>query len=389
MILILCLTLRLQEETVVSAFSPSRWSAINNNCRENQRQTYISNSRHQRFTTLCNSKSSGVQEEDSSDTTAADTAVEFTAGYSITPVLVSIDDDDCLIEPNNSNNNKLEGGNRNQCNRVNSATLQFNNKLNRLAKKWDANTAPKVEAMLLEAVDNYQQFQAARQEDSNEEEELEEIITPNTVSFTNAITAWARCTRKDAAKRAQALLQQMHTLYKTQGWYFVKPNKVSYNSVITAWARSRERGSAKKAEDLLHEMYEYYNQELEEGSGDEDDLKPDSRSWNAVINAVARSRDEKCADRAKHLLDNMGRLYNEGDTDLKPDALTFGAIINAYANSFEEGASDKAAQLLMHMESLCQMGFENAKPTTFVCKLILCFVLSRCFSGVYCTHCTN
>jgi len=190
------------------------------------------------------------------------------------------------------------------------------------------------------------------------------MIIPNTVSFTNAITSWARCTRKDAAKRAHALLDQMHSLYKEKGWTHVKPNRISYNSVITAWARSRERESAHRAEDLLRSMYEFYDREG--GGDDNNDLKPDSRSWNAVINAVARSRDKDCANRAKFLLDEMGRLYNEGDDDLLPDALTFGAIINAYANSFEEGSSDKAAQLLMHMESLNQVGFDNAKPTTFV-----------------------
>lgn len=108
-------------------------------------------------------------------------------------------------------------------------------------------------------------------------------------------------------------------------------------------------------------MYDFYNAE-----GGQDDLKPDGRSFNTVINAVARSRDPGCADRAKHLLDEMGRLFDEGNEDLLPDALTFGAIINAYANSFEEGASDMAAQLLQHMESLSQFGFDKARPTTFV-----------------------
>lgn len=239
--------------------------------------------------------------------------------------------------------------------KVNSATLQFNNKLSRMAKNYDKVTAQKVESLLLEAVKNYQEY--------NEQTTIkDQIIKPNTVSFTNAITAWSRCTRKNSAKRAQALLDQMHTLYKVEGWIHVRPNKITYNSVITAWARSREKGSALKTEELLRDMYKFYN---EEGLGEED-LKPDARSWNAVINAVARSRDKDCADRAKFLLDEMGRLYNEGDDDLLPDALTFGAIINAYANSFQVGACDQASQLLLHMESLYQMGFDKAKPTTFV-----------------------
>lgn len=262
---------------------------------------------------------------------------------------------------------------------VNSATLRFNNRLNQLAKNWDDATAPKAEALLLDALEKYQQYLVENEEETEKEQsssastkKSSNIIIPNTISFTNVITAWARCTRKDSAKRAQSLLDQMLSLYtqrnstdegsRNNNWEHVKPNKISYNSVITAWARSNERGSARKAEDLLRNMYEFYNNE----SGLDISCKPDSRSFNAVINAVARSRDKNCADRAKFLLDEMGRLYDEGDTDLLPDALTFGAIINAYANSLEAGSSDKAAQLLMHMESLYQLGFENAKPTTFV-----------------------
>ena len=153
----------------------------------------------------------------------------------------------------------------------------------------------------------------------------------------------------------------------------MRPNRVTYNSVITAWARSGEKGGALAAERLLEEMYEEYYDNQKRGGDDDDDydddggdLKPDSRSWNAVINAVARSRDPDCADRARSLLDEMGRLYDMGDSDLVPDALTFGAVINAYANSGEAGASDRAAQLLLHMESLHQMGYDGARPTTFV-----------------------
>ena len=262
---------------------------------------------------------------------------------------------------------------------VNSATLQFNNRLNRMSKIFDATTAIKVEALLLDAVRKYQSAKEAAAKQDNHHDDSEQtaakkknlkqqlitMVAPNTISFTNAITAWARCTRKDSPKRAQSLLDQMHTLYEEHGWEHVKPNKITYNSVITAWARSRESGevSARCAEALLRKMYDLYNDERYDY---DEDMKPDARSWNAVINAVARSRDKDCANRAKYLLDEMGRLYNEGQSDLLPDALTFGAIINAYANSFEEGASDKASQLLLHMESLYQLGFDNAKPTTFV-----------------------
>lgn len=237
---------------------------------------------------------------------------------------------------------------------VNPSTISFNNKLNRMAKEHGGTAAPRVEALLLDALEDYRE--AVRKSSGG----VDSIVKPNTISFTNAITAWARCKRKDSAERASALLDKMHLLYE-DGWDFVRPNRVTYNSVITAWSRNREQGRAARVEDLLHALFAFYNQE-----GGPEDLKPNGRSFNSAIIAVARSRDKGCADRAKHLLDEMGRLYFEGDEELVPEALTFGAIINAYANSKESGASDKAAQLLLHCESLSSFGFELARPNTFL-----------------------
>ncbi|EED90298.1 predicted protein [Thalassiosira pseudonana CCMP1335] len=342
-----------------SAFSHGRSNDLNLNTKPSSRV----NIRWNTAAVICRNQSNDEGGADSSPVVTSSSG-----GFTATPVKIEISSN-----PNTSTktNKRANASTKKSPDKVNSATIGFNNKLNEMSKSFDAVTAPKVEALLLDAVEKYEQYleqQIVQQEQCGNGDERKtatqknNIIIPNTISFTNAITAWARCTRKDSPYRAHALLDQMHTLYKEKQWRHVKPNKISYNSVITAWARSRERGtSAKKAEELLRRMYEFYNEE-EDG----EDLKPDARSFNAVINAVARSRDKDCADRAKFLLDEMGRLYEEGDTDLVPDALTFGAIINAYANSMEEGSSDKAAQLLMHMESLYQLGFDKAKPTTFV-----------------------
>jgi len=89
---------------------------------------------------------------------------------------------------------------------VNSATLRFNNVLSRMAKSRDAITAPRVETMLLEKMEKYIQYEDRIDAyDEDDDEVLSTMVIPNTVSFTNAITAWARCTRKDSAKRASSL----------------------------------------------------------------------------------------------------------------------------------------------------------------------------------------
>ena len=162
---------------------------------------------------------------------------------------------------------------------VNFATLRFNAKLNDMSKNMDASTAPKVESLLLDALNKYEQH--LQNQTSNQSSYPRELITPNTVSFTNAITAWARCSRKDSPHRAQALLDKMHYLYKVRKWHHAKPNKISYNSVINAWAKSTERGSGRRAEKLLSELWKFWEEEGREG-----ELKPDARSFN-----VSLSRD--------------------------------------------------------------------------------------------------
>ena len=163
---------------------------------------------------------------------------------------------------------------------VNSATLRFNNRLNDMSKNIDAGTASKVETLLLTALAKYEQYTNST-EYKQTNSIPKELVVPNTISFTNAITAWARSTRKDAPYKAEELLNRMHTLYSS-GMTHVRPNKISYNSVINAWAKNKnkEYKSGSRAERLLYRLFEFYQ---EEGGCDED-LCPDARSFNSVIN---------------------------------------------------------------------------------------------------------
>ena len=149
-----------------------------------------------------------------------------------------------------------------------------------MSKNVDAVTAAKVESLLMEALEKYQTYLAntsnPNQDNTNPPKD---IIVPNTISFTNAIAAWARCTRKDSPYRAQELLDKMHLLYAS-GMKHVRPNKISYNSVINAWAKSKEYRSARKAEKLLMRLFAFHRE-----SGGDGELKPDATSFNSVINA--------------------------------------------------------------------------------------------------------
>jgi hypothetical protein len=256
---------------------------------------------------------------------------------------------------------------------VNQATIQFNNKLNGMARNFDSHTAQTVEDALRKTLRDIQMG-------------LELEIQPNVVSFVAVINAWSRSQRSDAAERAEAILQWMVRLaglsgiiqgnntetlglpehgaldeVDLAGVLLIKPNSIAFNAAITAWVRSSAKDSHVHAERLMDQLWDLYV-----ASGNDPELKPTARTFNLVINSVARSREPECGDRAAVLLRRMEDLYVAGDEDMQPEPQTFGAIINAYANCANDPqATDKAAQILQQMNSMHQLGY-NTKPNTFV-----------------------
>ena len=65
----------------------------------------------------------------------------------------------------------------------------------------------------------------------------------------------------------------------------VKPDTTSYNSVITAWANSRDSSASLRAEAILKLMEKQCTMM---GNAD---VKPDTKSYSATITAWANSRD--------------------------------------------------------------------------------------------------
>ena len=111
---------------------------------------------------------------------------------------------------------------------VNRDTIEFNNKLNRMAKSFDKRTALEVETLVRQTLDNVQRGSEVK-------------IQPNVVTFVAAINAWARCTRKDSGEKAEGMLDLLLDLSKdSDNVYFLdlKPNAIAYNAAITAWIRS-------------------------------------------------------------------------------------------------------------------------------------------------------
>ena len=71
----------------------------------------------------------------------------------------------------------------------------------------------------------------------------------------DTVDAWAKSGEGvSAAQRAEAILQHMHQLYETTGQENLRPTTGIFNAVINAWARSREKIAPSRAEQILQWM---------------------------------------------------------------------------------------------------------------------------------------
>lgn len=168
-------------------------------------------------------------------------------------------------------------------------------------------------------------------EEETEEKDHKRIsVSPNIISFNSVLNAWAKSDTREAAPRAEALLQKMLEASMTDD-AAVRPDCVSFNSVLNAWARysSHDAEAPQKAEDLLNLMYDLYHS----GRLDEN-AKPDTTSYTSVINAWAKGgADHEKAANARRLLDAMLHKFEAGEHNVKPNVTSFTSVLNAAAHS--------------------------------------------------------
>lgn len=182
------------------------------------------------------------------------------------------------------------------------------------------------------------------------DEGINPLSTPDTVSFTSVIQAWARSGTEDAAEKAESLLLECRE--RSINAKLAAPDLVMYNTVLHAWAGHRERRSddsrskargetgARRAESLLRLMKET------------DGVSLDEVSYNIVMNAWFNSGNHKAAAlRANELFEEMKREYRDGDKSKKPDVITYNTMIKTIAQSRMKGCFDEARALIDEMQA--------------------------------------
>jgi hypothetical protein len=145
----------------------------------------------------------------------------------------------------------------------------------------------------------------------------ENIASPNSITLTNVLNAWAKTRSPDASDRAISLLEKMEQFY-IDGILAVKPNVVNYSVVLDCLAYAKQTSAAVRAESMLRQM----------AASDDPNLHPTVVSYNSVIKAWSYTRDDtkkssvKITSLLREIIDQ-----SESNPKMRPNSTTFGQVL--------------------------------------------------------------
>ena len=186
---------------------------------------------------------------------------------------------------------------------------------------------------------------------------VDQDVRPDVQAYNTVIAAYMNT---DGPEKAENFLWSMLSL---DDKIAVEPNNVSFNTVMTGYAR---RGDSEKAEAILMKMHQLH-------VGYELHTKPDTISYNIVLDALAnagkhsrnKQESQRIAQRGSDILAHMERLHEESsDENLKPNSRTYNTCINIYAKA---GMIDEADALLQKFteaaSNVAGLSVVDGKPT--------------------------
>lgn len=183
----------------------------------------------------------------------------------------------------------------------------------------------------------------------------------NAKAYTTAIDAWVRTKEGEkAAVRAEEIFKHMLKLIESGNYPGLKISNGVFNATINCLAQKTDRNVPSKCEKYLRDMLEM--------SSTNSEVRPDSYTWNTVMHAYVQnwvnihSSDVDSATIVKKLLEDMAKEYKAGRSLARPETISYNIVINALAKSKKVGAASDAAVLLAEMHEKFDNGDEAVKP---------------------------
>lgn len=142
-------------------------------------------------------------------------------------------------------------------------------------------------------------------------------------AFRAVLSGWAKAGEPE---QAESLLQQMHDLH-TSGSHETPPTLTTYNLILGAWANSGRIDAWRRAVEILRHM--------EDLALNDDELKPNDRTWNAVFKCF-RYCGQGEFHHAFKLLDDFFVAAEEERVNGKPNLITWNTLLASCVNNTKD-----------------------------------------------------
>ncbi|KAI2508357.1 endonuclease [Fragilaria crotonensis] len=186
------------------------------------------------------------------------------------------------------------------------------------------------------------------------EAELQETHA-QTFWMTRIVNAWARSQDSRAVQHAERVVAIMTNLYNA-GYDCCKPNTVTYNSLLNCLAHSKNPNAPERAEELLNHMWDLVQ------TRQNSFVRPSTISYSSVLQAWSRSIDyQNKGPRADLILKDQWRRFHQGNDKCRPDGRTYNHVVAAWAHSKQTNAYESADALVQEMWNYYQQDISNDK----------------------------
>jgi pentatricopeptide repeat protein len=161
--------------------------------------------------------------------------------------------------------------------------------------------------------------------------------------------------------RADSVLRQMKNLHQSGRLDSAKPMKQAYDLVLQSWAKGNDPRAGKRAESLLRTMQAQY---LDSNDGS---VQPTMESYRAVL--MALSKKTISVSHVENVFQELFEAYCATKEDnLKPDTACFNAVLVAYRSANDV---PRAQAFLSQIEEWNDSGVLDKRPTVSTYNLVL------------------
>jgi hypothetical protein len=177
--------------------------------------------------------------------------------------------------------------------------------------------------------------------------------TPNEMRSTAVYNALIDAHGGDSLA-AEEILQTMQHSFSIEGNDLAKPNTDSFNAVLQSWLRSGSPMTAWRADSIFKRM-----QDL--GKLGQLDVKPNSRTFDLVILSLAQDFDVQL--KIESYLSLLKKHYESGEHDCAPTVTSYTEAIRAWCTKDDDPRAFLRAQALLdEMHELAREGVDSVRP---------------------------